>query len=196
MSVYSGDIYSVSLGLLTYDDSVEYFIIAIDNSPNENSNIDNNAGIYYSFTVVSSDVSGPIITDISQSAENITVSGSITISCTVTDLNGIQSVTLYYRIDGSAWIAIEMIETSTNVYSITLDSFTAGDFVQYYIEAIDDSIINNPTIDNNEGDYYSFKILADPTSNTPFIGGYVSLGIILTIALAMLSFLQHRKKSP
>jgi hypothetical protein len=198
MSVYSGDIYSVSLGILDYDDFIEYYIIAIDNSPNANSMIDDNSASYYSFTVVSGDVTEPIITNIIQSAANITTSESITISCMVTDLSGLDVVTLYYRIDGGSWISIEMIETTTNNYSITLGSFAAGSFVQYYIEAVDDSPNSNDVIDDNDGNYYFFKVNADPTTSTvvsPFIGGFLSLLIITSLSFIVVKYLKHKMKN-
>ena len=58
----------------------------MDATPNQNTTIDDNTGAYYSFTVVSSDVTGPIIDDIEQS-ELVTDEVLVNITCTATDLN-------------------------------------------------------------------------------------------------------------
>ncbi|GAG80118.1 unnamed protein product, partial [marine sediment metagenome] len=51
MTHISGGLYSVTLGSFTIGDTIEYYISAIDNSVNHNLAIDDNAGLYYSFTI-------------------------------------------------------------------------------------------------------------------------------------------------
>ncbi|MCK4845505.1 MAG: hypothetical protein KAS95_07515, partial [Candidatus Heimdallarchaeota archaeon] len=51
MTLISGDIYSVTIGTFAVSDIIEYYVSAIDNSANNNEAINDNAGLYYSFTV-------------------------------------------------------------------------------------------------------------------------------------------------
>jgi len=51
MTLISGDIYSVTIGSFAVSDTIEYYITAVDNSANHNEAIDDNSGLYYSFTV-------------------------------------------------------------------------------------------------------------------------------------------------
>ncbi len=51
MTLVSGDIYSVTIGSFVVGDTIEYYVSAIDNSTNHNEAINDNAGLYYSFTV-------------------------------------------------------------------------------------------------------------------------------------------------
>ncbi len=63
----------------------------------------------------------------------------VTINCTVTDNVDVNSVTLYYRINGSSWLSISMTKESS-IYSIALGNFSSNDFVEFYIFAVDTSL--------------------------------------------------------
>ncbi len=52
MTLISGDLYSVTIGSFAVGDTIEYYITAVDNSVNHNLAINDNSGLYYSFTVV------------------------------------------------------------------------------------------------------------------------------------------------
>ena len=158
MSNTEDNIYEITFGVLDYDDFVEYYVYAVDDSPNNNIAIDDNGGFYYSFTIVSSDVTPPEIIDISHEPVSPEDLDSITFSCNATDSNGINSVTLYYRIDGGSWLDSAMTNTNGDKYETTLGPFAYGDIIEYYFEAIDDSPNYNSEIDNNSGSYYSFTI--------------------------------------
>ncbi len=51
MTLVSGDHYSVTIGSYAVGDTIEYYISAVDNSINYNLAIEDNSGLYYSFTV-------------------------------------------------------------------------------------------------------------------------------------------------
>ncbi len=51
MTLISGDLYSVTIGPFAVSDTIEYYVSAIDNSVNYNEAINDNAGLYHSFTV-------------------------------------------------------------------------------------------------------------------------------------------------
>ncbi len=51
MTLISGNLYSVIIGSFAGGDIIEYYISAVDNSVNHNIAINDNSGLYYSFTV-------------------------------------------------------------------------------------------------------------------------------------------------
>ena len=51
MTLINGDLYSVTLGSFAVSDTIEYYVSAVDNSVNNNSAINDNSGLYYSFTI-------------------------------------------------------------------------------------------------------------------------------------------------
>lgn len=164
MIITISDTYEVTIGSFNYADSIEYYIVAADDSSNHNSATEDNSGLYYSFIIVSSDLTGPTITNISNSPTSPTDIDTVTFSCELTDTNGIQSVTLYYRINGGSWITTSMTLVSVDTYEVILSLFDYDDFIEYYIVAVDNSPNHNPTTDNNSGSYYSFTVLSGDTT--------------------------------
>ncbi len=160
-----GSKYEVTIGSFSYDDLIEYYITAIDDSPNHNSATDNNGGSYYTFTILSGDVTLPVITAISHSPLIPTELDSITISCDVTDASGLQYVLIYYRIDGGSWLSSYMTLTTGDTYDITIGSYDYTEVIEYYIRAIDNSGNHNSATDNNGGSYYSFTVISSDTTN-------------------------------
>lgn len=77
------------------------------------------------------------------------------------NLAGIESVSAYYRDDGS-WIEVES-EYTISGYSITLPQLAYGSTREYYIEVVDRSGMT--TTDDNAGEYYSYASTdsIDPT---------------------------------
>ncbi len=161
MTLVSGDLYSVSIGPFVVDDTVEYYLTAIDNSVDHNEVMEDNDGQYFSILVGPSDVIGPITTDIIHSPSTPTELESVSISATVTDASSIQSVTLHYRVNGGIWIEVSMTLISGDLYSVTIGPFAVSDTIEYYISALDNSISHNLAINDNSGAYYSFTILSD-----------------------------------
>ena len=78
MNYLQDDTYYAILGPFTESFFVEYYIVAVDSSPNINEAIDDNSGSYYSYTVQSEPTPPP---------ETITITpppGTVTINETVT----------------------------------------------------------------------------------------------------------------
>ncbi|MHA1211143.1 MAG: Ig-like domain-containing protein [Candidatus Heimdallarchaeota archaeon] len=159
MSLDSGITYTVSLGFLLPSDVVLYSIKAADNSAIYNSIIDDNSGIGYSFIVISSDVTGPSITNIITDPLNPHDSDLFSLKCDVIDINGIQGVTLHYRIDGGDWINISMSLLIGDTYEAILGIFDFGQIIEYYITAIDNHMLHNQATENNGGSNYNFTII-------------------------------------
>ncbi len=100
----------------------------------------------------------PVITDIIHSPSTPTELDTISINATVTSPYGVQSVTLYYRVNSGTWQTISMTLISDNLYSVTIGSFAVSDTIEYYISAIDNSINHNEATNDNGGLYYSLTI--------------------------------------
>ncbi|NHJ84485.1 MAG: hypothetical protein FK734_03435 [Asgard group archaeon] len=186
MTLTTDSIYCYTIGVYNFGDYLEYYILAVDSSPNNNEATNDNDGSYYGFTIASSDVTGPVISDITQSA-NITAGVLVNITCSVYDINGIQSVMFYYRLNNGIWITLEMVLLYDNTYGIIIGAFVVGDLIDYYITAIDNSPNHNSAIDDNDGLYYSFEIESTPTVTT-------SLSYLLPLVSILALILIRRKK--
>ncbi|HUU79291.1 MAG TPA: hypothetical protein VMX55_13180 [candidate division Zixibacteria bacterium] len=160
MTFMPWDTYEVSIGAFDYADFIEYYIIAIDDSPNHNEVTDDNGGTYYNCTIVSSDLTGPIIDSILHIPISPDETETITISCSVTDKSEIQNATLYYRVNSGDWISESLILVSGSTYEVTIGTFAYNDFIEYYITAFDDHPVHNVATDDNEGVYYNFTIVS------------------------------------
>ncbi len=164
---YDGnDIYLATIGLFDYDEYITYYIKAIDNSANHNEAINNNDNFYYHFYIGPSDTTPPVISNIQHSPENPVGSEEVEITCDVTDASGLFSVILYYNINNKSYFdELEMTLLSGNTYIATLDFLYYGAFVQYFIGALDNSAIQNPTWDDNNGEFYSFIVGTPPQTD-------------------------------
>ena len=198
LTLTTGSIYEATIGTFNVDDYIEYYLTATDNYLLHNLAIDNNSDSYYSFTIVRSDVTPPVISDITLSNENPIDRESVNISCIVTDENGIHSVILHFRINGKSWYSVQMILIAVNHYSIETVSFNEGDYVEYYIEALDESIFHNIAIDDNGGSYYSFSVssttIPSPTPTTTTTTTEESILFLLPIIGSLLYVTISRKK--
>lgn len=143
---------------------IEYYVSAIDNSANLNQAIEDNGGLYYSFTIPIPDLILPEITYVTQLPTVVTIWNFITVEATITDSSGIFNATVYYRVNGGSWIASAMFELVTDSYSTYFGLFSAADVVEYYLEAIDDSAQSNVAIEDNGGSYFSVTIIDEDTT--------------------------------
>ncbi len=158
MTLVSGDLYNVAIGPFAVSDTVEYYITAVDNSIHHNEATGDNSGLYYSFTIDSSDNTGPAINDIVHSPSSPTELNTISINATVTDASSVQSVTLHYRVNSGTWIEASMTIKSGDIYSVTIGSFAVSDTIEYYISAIDNSVNHNEALENNNRQYYNLFV--------------------------------------
>ncbi|MBY9000609.1 MAG: right-handed parallel beta-helix repeat-containing protein [Candidatus Heimdallarchaeota archaeon] len=197
MTLLSGDFYSGTIGSFAVDDTIEYYITAIDNSVNHNEAIEDNGGLYYVLTVDSPDVIGSSITDITNIPTTPTEIDTVSIRAIVTDASGVQSVTLHYRVNNGLWIEVNMTHLSGDYYSGTIGPFVVDDAIEYYISALDNSVSLNLAINDNSGEYYSFTILSNEDN------GEVTVPLTFSLLLPAITFLflvfgivvqQRRKK--
>ena len=137
---------------------------------------------YGSIIIEANDIDGPIISNIVHSA-NVTETDLVNITCTVTDASGIQSVTLYYRINEDTWITLTMTLISGNTYGATIGTFAAGDIIEYYILAVDDSPNHNTRLNDNNELYFSFEVQSIPPTETTSLLFSLTLVAILALAL-------------
>lgn len=150
--------YEVELGLYDAGFSVEFYIFAVDGSSASNTATEDNGGLYYTFTVIASDVTGPIISTV-YNTPNPHDNSTVVFNCQVTDDDSaIESVILLYRVNSGSWITEEMIHTTGNEYSYTHAAFTYEDFVEYQINATDDALEPNFTVNDNEGLFFNFTV--------------------------------------
>ncbi len=193
MCLDSGSTYNCSIGFFAAGQELEFYITAIDNSLNSNEATDDNDGIYYSLLIGDSDVTAPTITNIQHSPSNPSDVDNVEISCEATDTSGITSVIVYYRIDTGSWQTKSMtLDTSSN-YMCDIGSFAAGQTIDYYIRAIDNSLNANQATADNSGKYYSFTIENDTsgTDITPEETPVLITGMFLS--LLSLSFVFKKK---
>ncbi len=178
----SGDIYEATIGAFDYADEIRYAIFARDSFLTQNAAIDDNSGAYYIFTVSSSDVTAPTISDIEYNPNTPSNSDQVNITCTVSDLNEIDSVVLHYRINEGSWVTTSMFLISDDQYKAIIGPFAVGSQIEFYITATDDSRNSNTAIDDNEGAFYRFTVLTQTTSNSTLL---VLLPIVAMLALTL-----------
>ena len=64
---------------------------------------------------------------------------SVTIKADVLDFSGIKNVTVIYRVNGGSWSALLMVNVFGDRYEKSIGSFVVDDFVEYFIEACDNT---------------------------------------------------------
>jgi len=161
--------YSVQIGPFEAGTVVEFYITAIDTSSNGNEGTENNGGEYYRFTVISSDVTGPTISNVKYSPSSPTDSDTIVIMADVTDDSNVESVSFHFRVDGGLWAVMEMELYSGSTYRTEIGPFAEGSHVEFYISAIDGSYNANEAVNDNGGAYYALTIQSatvTPTTST------------------------------
>ena len=76
----------------------------------------------------------------------------VTITASVFDDTQVQSVTLYYRINGGSWKNVQMSTLVTSIYKTTIGPFRSKSIIEYYLIVYD---INS---NNNQSSIYTFTI--------------------------------------
>jgi hypothetical protein len=185
--IYDGnDIYLATTGPFGYDEFVEYYIKAIDNSVNYNEAVNNNSGLYYHFTIGPSDLIPPVISNIGHTPENPVGREPVEFTCDVTDASGLQSVKLNYNINNEIFFnELEMTLRSGNTYNATLDFLNQGDYVQYFIYATDNSAVHNVIWDDNDGEFYTFIVGTPPPTSTETFILYLFPVVIAVVFVAL-----------
>ena len=139
------------------------------------------------------DFNPPQIVNIILSPSTPTDLDTVSINATVTDTSGVQSVSLYYRVNGGNWIEVSMTLISGDFYSVTIGPFAVSETIEYYVSAVDNSVNHNEAINDNSGLYYSFTI-SEVIPEFQTISPLLSLSIILLFLGCSLVLLKRRKK--
>lgn len=141
--------------------------------------------------VVQVGASAPLISGISRTPVAPTSAESATISTVVEDVDGtVDSVILYYAVgvETDTYVAIPMTGNGSTFTAEIADSvYNDGDFIKYYIQAIDNDalVTNTPDVPGGAGDPLFFAVrdngltIAD-VQFTPFASGnsgYVDLEV-------------------
>jgi hypothetical protein len=150
MSFVSGDHFEATLPAYVFGTLVQYYINATDTL--------GNIGLSGIISYTVGDDIPPEISDVSHSPVPVEYSDAITVGCNATDVgSGIDTVTLYYRTDGGMWQSTAMSHSSGDWYDVTLSALPWNTFVEYYVNATDNS--GHEVRDDNGGSYYSFTVL-------------------------------------
>lgn len=157
MTEISTDKYEAEIGPFEAGLQVEYYIWA--NDTGGASSFDNNSGENYSFTVLSSDNEAPQVSSIMHIPANANEEDYVEFRCIATDLSGINSVELSYRVNNGSWIIEEMLEIESSTYAYNATPFKYQDFIEYKINATDNSLNYNSKVYDNDGQYYNFTVL-------------------------------------
>lgn len=82
-----------------------------------------------------------------------------TVNATVTDNQGVGSVTLEFSVNGGSTETVSMALQRDGIYTADfIGSVTAGDFIEYWITAVDVAMTPNTTVDPASG-YHTFRVV-------------------------------------
>ncbi len=174
-----GDEYTSEIPAPPYGTMVYYYLSAADAGGNARTDPADAPTELYSF-FVGFDVIPPVIAH-EPLADEVTAAWPSTVSTTVTDNIGVDTVTLEFMINGGPVESVPFVPERDGVYSA--DFFGAveiGDYVEYRIIAVDGAATPNTATDPDTG-YHLFSIV-DPLplfifepDGTPLSGAAIAL---------------------
>ncbi len=133
----------INLPLFPKGAVIEYYVNITDASPNFNYMTTDN----YTITILDGDFVPPSISNVDQTPNNPAEIHFVNITCQVTDNDkGVGEVSLYWRVNGGGWFQNIMTKFGPIDYQSQIGTFAIFDFVEYYIEAVDNSDYNNTQI--------------------------------------------------
>lgn len=105
------------------------------------------------------DAIAPLITDVSRQPLIVLPNTQTTISATVTANagNAIESVTLFYRVNGAAFTSLAMSVAAGSIYTATIPSFENA-HVEYYVEAKAEGEVTTLSPFDAPEDLYEYKV--------------------------------------
>jgi hypothetical protein len=181
LTPFGGDDYTSEIPAQPYGTTVYYYLSAADTGGNASTHPSGAPTELHSFHV-GPDTTPPVI-DHDPLSDQVLASWPATVTATVTDNQGVNTVTLEFTIDGGPVQSVPMLPTRDGVYSADFSgSVSIGDTVEYRIVAVDVASTPNTATDPTAG-YYSFAIIdqipvfiydPDPTPLTgTFIGQFL-----------------------
>ena len=186
LTAVGGDEYTAQIPAQPYGTTVYYYLSAADTGGNISTHPSGAPTALHVFHV-GVDTTPPVIEHVPL-GDQVLVAWPATVSATVTDNQGVDSVTLEYMINGGPVETVPMEPTRDGVYSADISgSVSIGDTVEYRIIAVDVASTPN-TATHPVAGYHVFSIIdqipvfiydPDPTSLTgTFIGQWLdALGI-------------------
>jgi len=175
-SVTSSDILTIShsLQLSGLSSGTTYYFEVESTDASDNTSIDNNSGMYYTFTTTTeADTTPPVITSVQ--SINITDT-SATITWNTDEIA--DSIVTYGNSTGLGSTAFDSVLTTN--HSIPLTGLVEGTAYYYQVESTDSA--NNTSIDNNGGLYYSFVAELQPDTTPPVISNVLATNLTPTSA--------------
>ncbi|MFW9800740.1 MAG: hypothetical protein ACFFD9_09905, partial [Candidatus Thorarchaeota archaeon] len=91
------------------------------------------------FVQIIDDLVGPTISTPVLSPATPKQGDSVTTFADITDPRDVKNATCYYRVNSGAWQPVGMTQGIGDEYSCDIGSFLVDDFIEYYIEAYDNS---------------------------------------------------------
>jgi hypothetical protein len=110
--------------------------------------------------VIVEDLVGPAISALVLSPIAPVQGDSVTVSANITDPRDVKNATCYYRVNSGAWQPAGMFLGVGDEYGCDIGSFLVDDFIEYYVEAYD----NSSNINMANTSIQSYQILNQPPS--------------------------------
>jgi len=152
-----GDDYTAQIPAQPYGTTVYYYLSAADTGGNVSTHPDGAPAALHSFHV-GLDTTPPVI-EHEPLGDQVLVGWPATVSATVTDNLGVNTVTLEYMINGGPLQSAPMLPERDGAYSADFSGSVAiGDTVEYRIVAVDAASTPNTAIDPPAG-YHAFAII-------------------------------------
>jgi len=131
--------YTISPGVLSNGDDYHFQVYTLYKSKKTNKKYAYAFSDRYREAVSQGDVFAPDLWDLIRSPVFPQQGANVTISAKAQDDMSMDSVTLYYRVNGQGWNSTAMSLSSGVTYTANLGSFFAEDKVEYYVKATDTS---------------------------------------------------------
>jgi hypothetical protein len=177
LTALGGDDYTAEIPAQPYGTTVYYYLSAADTGGNASTHPSGAPTELHSFHV-EVDTTSPVI-EHAPLGDQVLAAWPATVSATVTDNQGVDTVTLEFMINGGAVQSVPMLPVRDGAYAAGFSgSVSIGDTVEYRITAVDVASTPNTATDPVAG-YHAFSIIEqipvfiyepDPT---PLSGGFI-----------------------
>lgn len=155
-----GDNFYFHIPQISNPDTVHYYLIAKDNSPNLNRGTDpqNAPAVHYKFYAndPANDHNPPAITNTAIWTDT-TFLGPYLVSANIFDSCGVDSAFLFYRFNVGSWQIALPDSIRNSDYYFRIPEATPNTFIRYYLRAVDLSPNHNVALDPPSG-YYAFNV--------------------------------------
>jgi hypothetical protein len=178
-----GDEFTAEIPAQPYGTTVYYYLSAADTAGRSTTDPADAPTELHSF-YVGIDATPPVI-DHEPLGDQVLLTWPTTVTATATDNQGVESVTLAFRINGGQIESVPMVLVRNGVYSADLfGSVEIGDVVEYRVTAVDVASTPNSTTDPASGYHIFFIVDQIPVfifepDPTPLSGNAIALELDL-----------------